>query len=164
MSQCTLILVRHSDPEYFALSDHSRPLTDLGLRRAHALGIKLQAEVGDIELGVSSTAVRAWQTFDEIAKNLPMRTTYKDRSIYDAGAESLIETINSLPGESALIVGHQPTIGHVGYLIGDDSAKADLGTGVGKATALIIQSEGSFADFRPGANLPVRIVTVPRVL
>src|SRR5215471_3792472 len=96
----TLFLVRHAkssrdDP---ALPDEERPLNDRGRRDAPRMGKRLAKERVELDLIMSSPAVRALTTAELIAKELDysIKDIVVDKRLYAAAADDLLAIIQAL--------------------------------------------------------------------
>ena len=112
----TLYLLRHakSSWSFDELSDQERPLNDRGRDDAPRMGQALAKRHIELNLLVSSPAVRALSTAALVAKELsyPHNKIHVETNIYGADTDSLLAIIRDLPdtAESVLLVGHNPTI------------------------------------------------------
>jgi phosphohistidine phosphatase len=121
-------------------SDRERPLTGRGRRDAAALGRRLATEqpvlglegVPPPALAICSSAVRTRQTADLVAKAMGRRLPVDShRSLYDAGTDVVLGYLGEIDNavESALVVGHNPTVYQVAFELvgdgGDDRSVAD---------------------------------------
>lgn len=111
-----LYLMRHakSSWNFDGLSDKERPLNDRGREDAPAMGRALVARQLQLDLLVSSPAVRALSTAALVAHEMgyaPERIQVVD-GIYEADADRLVDIIHELPDEagSVLLLGHNPTM------------------------------------------------------
>lgn len=167
MSQRTLILVRHAKTEpRNAGGDHARRLEDRGMRQAAMLGRLMRDEgVASIGLAITSDAVRAEQTTEQILLAFPGTDVWRDRHLYDAGPDEVLDVVHeagigveSVAGADTspdgsdnpdvlMIVGHEPTISAtVGMLAADQESEDLVWGGVPTATALIGRFDGEWAD------------------
>jgi phosphohistidine phosphatase len=112
----TLYLMRHakSSWNFDGLSDQERPLNSRGRTDAPSMGQALAERNIQLQLLVSSPAVRALSTAALVAKELdypPERIEVVD-GIYEADLDRLADVIHGLPdeAETVLLVGHNPTI------------------------------------------------------
>jgi phosphohistidine phosphatase len=111
----TLYLLRHAksswdEPE---LSDHDRPLAPRGRRATGRLAEHLSREGISPDLVLCSSARRARATFDGIAPMLGGEVEVQvEAGLYGASAGDLIDRLHAIPDavESAMLVGHNPTI------------------------------------------------------
>jgi phosphohistidine phosphatase len=111
-----LYLMRHakSSWDFGGLSDKERPLNHRGRCDAPQMGQALAERSIQLNLLVSSPAVRALSTAALVAKEMnypPERIQVLD-GIYEASLDRLVDIIQELPdeAESVLLVGHNPTI------------------------------------------------------
>jgi phosphohistidine phosphatase len=112
----TLYLMRHAksswDFEY--LSDHDRPLNNRGRKAAPLMGRELMAREVEIDLLISSSAVRALNTASLVAKELeydPEKIAVEEQ-IYKANKHELLNIIGSIPNQfdKVMLIGHNNTI------------------------------------------------------
>ena len=114
-------------------SDSQRPLTARGRRDAKALGSALAADhpfglvgVPRPQLAVSSAAVRTRQTADLVVAAMGGMVPLEPyRSLYAASADVLLRYVHEIDAsvESALVIGHNPGIFELAWLLladGDD--------------------------------------------
>ena len=112
----TLYLLRHakSSWSFDDLTDQERPLNDRGRDDAPRMGQALAKRGIKPDVLVSSSAVRALSTAVLVARELSFahEKITVDPAIYRADADALVAIIRALPDatESALLVGHNPTI------------------------------------------------------
>lgn len=112
----TLVLVRHAKTETVAVGgggDRARALTERGHRDAAALGSWLAVQGIDPDLAVVSPAVRARETWEDLADELddPPQAEYED-DLYDADLDLLLGVVTDLPDDcpTVVLVGHAPGI------------------------------------------------------
>jgi phosphohistidine phosphatase len=93
------------------LEDHARPLNDRGRRDAPIMSAKLKETVKNIDICVSSTAKRAKSTAKYYRKSFDFKEYMKDKRIYGALLDDMLELIIEIPDEynSAIFFGHNPT-------------------------------------------------------
>ncbi|MBG8555224.1 SixA phosphatase family protein [Hymenobacter guriensis] len=112
----TLYLMRHakSSWSFEDLSDHDRPLNDRGRDDVPAMGRALAERQIQLDLLVSSTAVRALSTAALVAKELqyPHEQIKVEERIYRADPLELLAVVRELPDEAdaVLLIGHNNTI------------------------------------------------------
>lgn len=112
----TLYLVRHakSSWKFEELSDHDRPLNKRGRSDAPLIGQELADRNVEVDLIISSSAVRALTTATLVAKELgfPLEKIGVQEELYHTEAEDLVKFAQSLPDEydSVMLVGHNPAI------------------------------------------------------
>lgn len=125
--QKILVLVRHakSSWEHSGLADYQRPLNLRGERDAPRMGQRLVKRNINLELIISSTAVRALTTAQTIAKklNYALENIILDESIYGADPRELIDMLRVVDNRynCIMLVGHNPGITELVYqLSGED--------------------------------------------
>ena len=111
-------------------------------------------------MAVCSDATRAQQTFAEISQRVSIRESWFDRSFYNADEEDILTLARTFEGEHVLIVGHEPTISGVGYVLACEDDRSEVAHGVPTATALILTFDGSWEDLAP-SSCALRVVLTP---
>ncbi|WP_395245375.1 SixA phosphatase family protein [Agromyces sp. MMS24-K17] len=121
----TLLLVRHAKSDWGdpRLADHDRPLNDRGEKDAPAMGGRLAERGVELDLVVTSTALRARTTAGLIAAavGLPDDRVVEDERLYGASGGGILAVASGLPDdvEVAAVVGHNPGMSDaVGELTG----------------------------------------------
>ena len=123
----TLYLLRHakSSWSFDELSDQERPLNDRGRDDAPLMGQALAKRRICPDIIVSSPAVRAMSTALLVAREMqfPHEKITVEPGIYGADADDLLAIIKGLPdaADSALLVGHNPTITDVANALSPSS-------------------------------------------
>ena len=156
----TLVLVRHAQATY-SYPDHTRPLTHAGVDQAARLGGVLSREIGAFDVAVCSDATRAQETFSQISQRVRVRDGWFDRSVYNADEEDILTLARTFEGERALMVGHEPTMSGVGYVLAREDDRAEVARGIPTATALILSFDGTWEDLSPGSAALRLILTPP---
>ncbi len=112
----TLFLIRHAkssrdDP---AMADKDRPLNDRGKRDAPKMGKRLAKRGVKPDLILSSSAVRALETAEIVAKEVDYKRKdiLVDDRLYAVGAEELLDVIRKLGDEveRVMLIGHNPEL------------------------------------------------------
>jgi phosphohistidine phosphatase len=123
----SLYLLRHAksswkDPD---LHDHDRPLSKRGRQAAKMMAKYLRRSKIAPDLVICSTAIRAQQTLDPIAKEAkkPPKVIL-EREIYGGTQQALWEQLWNLPesAKSVLLIGHNPAL----HDLARELAQADL--------------------------------------
>ena len=115
----TLFLVRHSRAAESSEGekDFDRELTSKGKMDARHLGKYLFTNFGNPNVILSSEANRAHETAELISEQLKFDTEKitLHSEMYEASIRILLEVVNSLNSEfeSALLVGHNPSISYL---------------------------------------------------
>ena len=133
----TLLVMRHSKTEQAAETDHVRRLTERGRNDARAAGAWVAALDQRPELILSSTAARAEETAELVASLADIRRLEFVDDLYGADGYEVLEILAShVPDDvsTAMVVGHNPTMEQVGYLLqgegGDEVRMPTSGIGV----------------------------------
>lgn len=155
----TLVLVRHAQAAY-SYPDHARPLTQAGLDQAARLGGVLAREIGSFDVAVCSDARRAQQTFEQINQRVQIGDSWYDRGVYNADEEDILTLARTFEGDSALIVGHEPTISGAGYVSAREDDRGEVAQGVPTATAVILTFDGSWENLTP-SSCALRVLLTP---
>ena len=130
----TLYLLRHAKSSWDdpTLADHDRPLAPRGRKAAPRMAVWLRTEARRPDMVICSSAARARETWDLIARELqPAPEVDIRRSVYDAGPDQLIATARGAPARVAtlMLVGHNPAMEEAAALLaggGDTRALATM--------------------------------------
>jgi phosphohistidine phosphatase len=112
----TLYLLRHAKSSWAipGQKDFDRPLNGRGMRDAPAMGARMCEHGFEVDLVVSSPAVRALSTAYAVCAELGLSpdSIVQDRQIYLAGSAKLLQLISLFDESkhSALIVAHNPAL------------------------------------------------------
>ncbi|MFM0594436.1 phosphohistidine phosphatase SixA [Paraburkholderia dilworthii] len=106
-----LILWRHAEAEEFAASDLARALTTRGRKQAQNVAKWLRTRLPDDALVLASPATRTIQT----AETLSDQYRVVRELAPNASADDVLNAAGWPKGvaQTVVIVGHQPTLGHV---------------------------------------------------
>ncbi|MBY0524257.1 MAG: phosphohistidine phosphatase SixA [Gemmataceae bacterium] len=138
-----LYLIRHADAlplgEGGVIEDSQRPLSETGRVQSRAVANALKRVGIRVESMLTSPAVRARQTADEIltqwTESPPVLTECADLAI-DGNRRKLAKVVNATGSKSVALVGHQPDLCELAaWLIGSRRAQLD----VAKAGVVYIQ-------------------------
>jgi phosphohistidine phosphatase len=129
----TLYLLRHAKSSWDdpTLADHDRPLAPRGRKAAPRMAVWLRTEARRPDLVICSTAARARETWELVARELqPAPEVDVRRAVYDAGAEQLIATARGAPAhvETLMLVGHNPAMEEAAALLARDGDAQALAT------------------------------------
>lgn len=120
--------MRHAKAEPFASTDHERALTDRGRRDAAVLGSYLSQRGVVPDHAIVSTAERTRATWSEVEAELGSgaEVTY-DGAVYSGSTDVLLEVLRTMPetAEVVVLVGHQPSVGHLAHLLDDGAGDHD---------------------------------------
>ena len=149
-----LYVVRHGNAENASLSDFERALTDVGVAEAKSAGDYLAAEPVCVERIVSSDAMRAKSTAEQIACRLGKRDRIVlDHEIYDASLRDLLNVVHSFPdtADVVVLVGHNPGLQD---LINTLAPVHIRGVALSTGTVAKIRLEiGAWAEARKGCGV-----------
>jgi phosphohistidine phosphatase len=111
----TLLLMRHAKSSWKEsnIPDHDRPLNRRGKHDAPLMGKLLRDQKMNLDLIISSTALRAKTTANLIAKAVRYKgKIVLDKSIYNAEPMDLLTLLSNSSEEnnSILLIGHNPTV------------------------------------------------------
>ena len=124
----TLHLLRHakSSWKHADIDDHERPLSKRGRQTAKTIAAYLRRAKIAPKLVICSTAVRARQTLDPIAKATKPPKVILEREIYEVAHEKIWKHLWKLPesADCVLLIGHNPGLHDLALALADaDSAK-----------------------------------------
>ncbi|MFH5822674.1 SixA phosphatase family protein [Georgenia sp. AZ-5] len=140
----TLVLLRHAKAEPEGeLGDAMRPLAAKGRKQASALGPRLAEITGAVDVALVSSALRTTETLKLVAAGLRVREQTVVEDLYQGGPRKVLGLLQELE-ESAgtvLVVGHEPTISGLAYLLHDtrDDLAREVSLGVPTATACVLE-------------------------
>jgi phosphohistidine phosphatase len=122
----TLLLMRHAKSSWKEsnIPDHDRPLNRRGKHDAPLMGKLLRDQKMNLDLIISSTALRAETTANFIAKAVRYKgEIILDKMIYNAKSRDLLTVISNCSDEynSVLLVGHNPTVEETVQMITNSS-------------------------------------------
>lgn len=147
-----LILWRHADAAE-GVPDHERPLTDKGRTQAKRMAQWLNARLPDDTVILVSPALRAQQT----ARALKRPFVTSDALDTGTDCNTVLKALGTPKvGKTALIVGHQPTLGQIASLLLTGEA-GDMSVKKGAVWWLTVRSERK----RPAV---LRAVMTPELL
>lgn len=129
----TLYLLRHAKSSWDdpTLSDHDRPLAPRGRNAAPRMAVWLRTQARRPDLVICSTAARARETWELVARELqPAPEVDVRRSVYDAGPEQLIAVARGAPARvgTLMLVGHNPAMEEAAALLARDGDARALAT------------------------------------
>lgn len=161
----TLILMRHTKAEAHtpSVEDYDRSLAPRGQRAAEALGTWLREQDLVPEIALVSGAQRTEETWE--ALDLEADTGVKLLpELYDAVPSTILNLLAKLESDSALVVGHNPTMAMLTeHLLGDvepPTALSEYPTGF----TVALTFDGDTWDSALKSPGRLRAWTVPRDL
>src|SRR6266446_4550680 len=119
----TLHLLRHAKSSWKdpGLDDHDRPLSKRGRETARAIAAYLRRAKIAPDLVICSTAVRARQTLDSIAKAIKPPKVVLEKRIYEVAREKIWKHLWRLPksADCVLLIGHNPGLHDLALALAD---------------------------------------------
>ena len=119
--QRTLVVIRHAKSDWtHDVQDDQRPLNPRGQREAPLIGQWVAGNVGNVDLVLCSTAVRARETLTR--SGLTAGEVRHDERVYAASPQDLMSVLDEVPddGGTVAVVGHNPGLSElVGVLTGE---------------------------------------------
>lgn len=131
MTPRTLLVLRHAKSSWNddSLDDHERPLAPRGRRAAPAMGRWLSEHAPRPDLVLCSDAVRAAQTWDLVASELPPPTpeVTHTRAVYLASPGRLLDMVAAVRDDvgTLLLVGHNPGLHQLTVSLAADRGEPD---------------------------------------
>jgi phosphohistidine phosphatase len=153
-----LAVVRHAKARTpgGGLADHERPLSNRGRSDARQLGCWLAEQLGQVDLVLTSSALRAVETWEAAATALPEEPRVDVLSeLYQSDPGTVLRAIRRVDDDTKrlVVVGHEPTQSAlVLALAGDDSdrdALQELEEGYRTGAVALLEVEGPWAGLRP---------------
>ena len=110
----TLVIVRHAKSDWdVPVGDRERPLARRGRRQAPDTGRWIAEQLDPPDLAVVSVAVRAQQTWEVVAAELPAWPPSRvESAAYTFSGQALLDVVRGLPEEeeTVVLVGHSPAV------------------------------------------------------
>lgn len=123
-----LIVLRHAKTEAEAVDDWHRSLTDRGRAQARSMGPTIAAlQVEELVVFVS-TALRAVQTWNEIAPALgPQVDVRRTDDLYTFDEDDILQVLREIDEDvtNVLVIGHNPGLSYLTSLISGDELPND---------------------------------------
>jgi phosphohistidine phosphatase len=150
--------MRHAHAEGSGPTDRERPLTASGRDTAAAAGRWLAGQGFRPEHALVSAALRTLETWTAAAGAAGWTLEPEvDPGLYAAGPDAALDLVNAVPDEvtSLLVIGHNPTVGHLAQLLDDGEADAEVAgealvSGYPPATLSVFRVAGSWAELAAG--------------
>jgi phosphohistidine phosphatase len=153
-----LVVVRHAKARQAGPGDvdHERPLTKRGMDDARALGKWLADQVGQVDRVLTSSAVRAVQTWQGAAEALSGHPSVDVLDeLYQSDPGTVLRAVRRVDDgvRRLVVVGHEPTQSAlVLALAGDDSdadAVQELQEGYRTGGVALLEVDGPWSELRP---------------
>lgn len=156
----TLILLRHAEASesFPGGRDIDRKLTPLGERQAREVGNFLRDQSIEVDAVICSSALRTRQTLDLLALPVQPSRVEVSEDYYNAGVDTLLDALRSLPADCAvgLLVGHAPGVPGVAFELADlkasdSSAMTTLERRFPASAVARLEFDGDWADLAEAA-------------
>ena len=123
-----LVLLRHAKSDWPAgVLDIDRPLAPRGIRDCDAVAEYLEAQPWHIDQAIVSPAMRTQETFARVSAKLSYPIEHViDARIYEASVASLLNVVNELVSETAVLVGHGPGLPGLAASLADEHSFANV--------------------------------------
>lgn len=151
-----LFLLRHAKAGWAApgMRDFDRPLDAIGENDAETVGMTMRTNGYRPDLVICSSARRARQTLDGVARHLPAsRVVYAD-GLYSTDAMGYVDIIRDAPeAGSILMIGHNPMTEDVAMALsgdGEETARTTMLAGFPTSALAVIRFPGTLAEAAPG--------------
>jgi len=150
-----LVLIRHARAEDPAgRPDHDRPLTEAGSQDAREMGRWLKERRLVPSAVLCSTAVRARETWENIADAGALGTLIEhDARIYNAGVPQLIQLIQEVDADATTLalIGHAPGLPALADVLSEgQSGTQELAAGFPTCTAAVLHVGVPWSEIGPG--------------
>lgn len=160
-----LFLLRHAKAGWAApgMRDFDRPLEPVGRTDADAVGIAMAARAYMPDLVLCSSAKRARETLEWVARHTGEgRIVFAD-DLYSTDAAGYVDFIRkTADGNAVLVVGHNPMMEDVAMALsgdGDEHAMNMLGSGFPTSALAVISFAGDLTGTAPGKGYLEAFVT-----
>ena len=160
----SLLILRHAKSSWNkpGLDDHDRPLNKRGKRDAPRMG-RLLASRGLIpDVILSSTALRARTTAEEVARHCGFEGKVQTTSrLYLAGPAEYVAALSRLSGNprTVMVVGHNPGLAELVHLLSGEPQRMPTA-----ALAHIALDIDRWSEVRPGLRGRLLDLWVPKEL
>jgi phosphohistidine phosphatase len=132
----TLHLLRHAKSSWkqAELDDHERPLSKRGVAAARVMAKHMHRTEIEPDIVLCSTAVRARETLEPIAKRLKSPKVLFKRGIYEVPGRQLWKYVRALPerADTVLMIGHNPGLHDFALTLADPDSVSRLPPPEGK--------------------------------
>ncbi len=123
-----LFVLRHGNAEFMAASDAQRELTARGESETRVI-ISGSDALNEVSVIVASPYVRAQQTAAIVADQLGLEVVTSDLLVPEASIDAVVDYLQTMEGETPLLVSHQPFVGHfINWLADLDPGRHIMGT------------------------------------
>ena len=153
----TIVVMRHAKAEQAGPTDFDRPLADRGHQDAEAAGAWLAEQGFEPDHALVSAALRTGETWAGVAAGAGWELDPDlDRGLYAADTDTALDLLREVGDDvrRLLVIGHNPTMASLAYLLDDGEADAELSgrlfSGYPTSAAAVFEYDGSWADLGEG--------------
>lgn len=161
-----LYLLRHAKAGWAepGMRDFDRPLEPLGRTDADSIGAAMRERGLVPELVLCSSATRARETHEWMARHIGNPRTVFSDSLYSTDAAGYVDFIReTADADSVLVIGHNPMMEDLAEALpgsGDEHARHALHGGFPTSALAVIRFPGRLAETAPGKGHLEAFVTV----
>jgi len=133
MEMKTLLLMRHAkaSPSAAGVADFDRVLLEEGRVAAALVGSFLKREKFTVDVALTSPAVRARETIEQVLQGAGMSLTVRaDQRLYEGGSLLVLDVISEVEDDlrTVFLVGHNPVLEEVVQHLTGESVHLSPGT------------------------------------
>ena len=154
MSTHRVVIVRHAKAvSYSPGTDAKRPLADSGRAQAQELGRKLSAVIKSADTVFVSPALRAQETWQNMAKGAglteeTMPEVITDEVIYSGSSMQMMEALRmGSNGTTSILVGHEPTVSSLAVLLTKEGQASEVEMGMPTGSAAIVEWDRDWKEW-----------------
>ncbi|WP_099333138.1 SixA phosphatase family protein [Actinomyces minihominis] len=154
MSTHKVTIARHAKAAaYSPGTDAQRPLTDEGRAQAQELGRRLADSLRSVDTVFVSPAVRAQQTWENMAQGAGltpemMPRVQTDEVIYSGSPMQIMEAVRfGSTGTSSLVVGHEPTVSATAVLLVKEGQATEVENGMPTGSAVVVEWDRNWKEW-----------------
>lgn len=161
-----LYLLRHAKAGWAepGMRDFDRPLEPTGRTDADSIGAAMRARAYIPDLVLCSSAKRARETLDWVARHTGSGRVVFSDSLYSTDAAGYVDFIReAADADSVLLVGHNPMMEDVATALsgdGDEHARHTLHHGFPTSALAVIRFAGELSETAPGKGYLEAFVTL----
>jgi phosphohistidine phosphatase len=161
-----LYLLRHAKAGWAepGMRDFDRPLEPLGRTDADSIGSAMREKDMIPDLVLCSSAKRARETHDWVARHIGNGRVVFSDSLYSTDAAGYVDFIReTADAEEVLVIGHNPMMEDLAEALsgsGDEHARHALHGGFPTSALAVIRFPGSLAETAPGKGYLEAFITV----
>lgn len=160
-----LYLLRHARAGWAepGMRDFDRPLDEAGMADAVGAGLMMRCNGYIPELVICSSARRARETLDGVARNLETGRALFADGLYSTDAAGYVEIVSEAPeADSILLIGHNPMMEDVALALagdGEETANGAMLAGFPTSGLAVIRFDGPLSAAKPGKGYLETFVT-----